>query len=163
MSVSSLDKATAPVFDAMKTAREALVDAVHGFEVMLEKAEPGIRATLADVRDTNQRQADELRSFLASHGRNASDDGSYMSAVHEGVVRTRSLLTGIDETVLPAVADGQRRLVSSYDDALEQLAKHMDELPSDIFDEIHTILTVHRGQIEETVSRLAIKHRALDT
>ncbi|WP_422370877.1 DUF2383 domain-containing protein [Hoeflea sp.] len=163
MSVSSLDSATGPVLDAMTATHEALVDAVHGFEVMIERAEPVIRTTLAEVRDANQQQADELETFLASHGREAPGDGSYMSAVHEGVVRARSLFTDIDEGVLPAVADGERRLVSSYDDALEQLAEHMDELPRGIFDGMHTILTVHRGQIEETVNRLVVKHRALDT
>lgn len=163
MSMTSLDKATGSVFDAMQSTTEALIDAVHGFDVMIDKSEPDIKATLSDVRDTDQRQADELRSFLTSHGRDAPDDGSYMSAVHEGVVRARSFFTDIDKGVLPAVADGQRRLVSSYDDALEQLAKRMDELPRDMFDGIHTILTVHRGQLEDTVNRLAVKHRALDT
>ncbi|WP_420410160.1 DUF2383 domain-containing protein [Hoeflea sp.] len=163
MSASPIEKATIPIFDAMETAREALVDAVHGLDVMLEKSEPEMKPVLADVRNANQQQADELGSFLKSHDRETPGEGSYMSAVHEGVVRARSLVTGIDEGVLPAVADGQRRLVAFYDDAIEQLARHMDELPRDTFDRMHTILTVHRGQLEEATSRIANKHRAFNT
>ncbi|MEQ8480521.1 MAG: hypothetical protein RIC18_07680 [Hoeflea sp.] len=118
MSVSSLDNATAPVFGAIEAAYRSRADAVHGFEVMLGKAGPGVEATLADVRDTDQRQADELTAFLASHGR---------------------------------------------DDALQALAKHLDELPRDVFDGVHTIPTVQRGEIGEIASRIAVRHRALDT
>jgi hypothetical protein len=162
MSVQSVENPAKPVFGAIADAHTTLIDSVHGFDVMLEKAEPEIRPALLSTREANQRQADELKAFLARRGCSLSDDGSFMSLVHEGVVRTRSLFTDIDGDILPAVADGERRIVSSYDDALEKLAKHMDELPTGTFDTTHTMLTTHRGEIEEVIRDLKARHEMLD-
>lgn len=162
MSVQTVEDPATPVFEAIADAHTTLIDAVHGFDVMLEKAEPEIRSALQSTRKANARQAEELKAFLGQRGRSPSEDGSFMSVVHEGVVRTRSLFTDIDGDILPAVADGERRIVSSYDDALEKLAKHIDEIPTGAFDAMHTLLTTHRGEIEDVIRDLKARHETLD-
>lgn len=162
MTDETMDDTTTEVLDAVGDIHIALTDAVHGYDVMLEKAEPEIRTVLETTRETTERQARELAEFLAAQGRHSSDDGSFMSTVHEGVVRTRAFFTDIDEDVLPAVVDGERRIVSSYDDALEALAKNMESLPRATFDGAHGLLMKHRSEIEDVIRRLGARHRALE-
>ncbi|MBC7282014.1 DUF2383 domain-containing protein [Hoeflea sp.] len=162
MTQETMDDATTEVLDAIGDVHIALIDAVHGYDVMLEKAEPEIRTVLETTRETSDSQARELAGFLVAQGRHPSDDGSFMSAVHEGVVRTRAFFTDIDGDVLPAVVDGERRIVSSYDDALEMLAKNMESLPRATFDAAHAVLMKHRSEIEDIVRRLGERHHALE-
>ena len=84
-----------------------------------------------------------------------------MSVVHEGVVRTRALIGDIDGDVLSAVADGERRLVSSYDDALEKLAGSKESLSRDTFVQAHELIVRHRAEIEQTVADLHARERSL--
>ena len=159
--VDANDK-TVELLDAIGDTHIALIDAVHGYDVMLEKAEPEIKSVLHKTRQETERQAEELAGFLVAEGRHPSDDGSFMSTVHEGVVRTRALFTDLDEDVLPAVSDGERRIVSSYDDAIETLANNMKSMPRDTFDAAHTLLIRHRTEIEDIVRRIDARHRELE-
>ena len=161
MSNNTIEDRTNEVLDAVGDAHIALVDAVHGYGVMLEKAEAEIRTVLETTRQATERQAEELAQFLVAQGRHPSDDGSFMSTVHEGVVRVRAFFTDIDEDTLPTVSGGERRIVSSYDDALEKLADNMESLPRATFDAAHGLLMKHRSEIEELVHRLDARHRAL--
>ena len=49
------EEKTARVLDAVADAHTALIDAVHGYDVMLEKAEAEIRAVLTETRQANRR------------------------------------------------------------------------------------------------------------
>lgn len=162
MTIEKTREKTVQILDAIGEAPIDLIDAVNCYDVMLEKAEPEIKNVLQTIRQATERQAGDLTRFLSSQGRHPSQDGSFMSTVHEGVVRTRAFFTDIDEDVLPAVADGERRIISSYDDALETLAKNMDWLPRGTFDDAHTLLIRHRTEIEELIRRLGARHRALE-
>ncbi|WP_161785010.1 DUF2383 domain-containing protein [Hoeflea sp. BAL378] len=162
MTIEDIHDKTAEVLNSIGDTHIALIDAVHGYDVMLEKAEPEIHEVLKTTRQTTARQAAELAKFLMAHGKHPSEDGSFMSAVHEGVVRTRAFFTDIDGDVLPAVADGERRIVSSYDDALETLADNMKSLPRDTFDQAHTLLIKHRAEIEEVVRKVDSRHHVLE-
>ncbi|MDP2121876.1 MAG: DUF2383 domain-containing protein [Hoeflea sp.] len=162
MSSETIDVVTAEVLDAVGDTHIALIDAVHGYDVMLEKAEPEIRTVLETTRETTDRQAGELAQFLVAHGRHPSEDGSFMSTVHEGVVRTRAFFTDLDGDVLPAVVDGERRIVSSYDDAIEALAKNRDSVPAGVFDAAQALLLKHRSEIEDVIRRLDARHHALE-
>jgi len=162
MTSETMNDTTLQVLDAVGDAHIALVDAVHGYDVMIEKAEPEIKSVLEMTRETSDRQAEELAQFLIAQGRHPSEDGSFMSTVHEGVVRTRAFFTDIDGDVLPAVIDGERRIVSSYDDALERLAENMESIPRSLFDAAHAVLMKHRSEIEDVVRRLGTRHHALE-
>ena len=162
MTLEDKNDQTSEILDSVGDVHITLIDAVHGYDVMLEKAEPEIETVLQTTRQANARQAGELAKFLMAHGKHPSGDGSFMSAVHEGVVRTRAFFTDIDGDVLPAVADGERRIVSSYDDALETLANNMKSLPRDTFDQAHTLLIKHRTEIEEIVRTVDTRHHVLE-
>ncbi|WP_394690596.1 DUF2383 domain-containing protein [Hoeflea sp.] len=163
MSAQLAENPVDSIFDGMNDAHTTLIDAIHGFDVMLEKAEPEICQILLLTRQTNKRQAEELKAFLGRRGHSASDDGSFMSLVHEGVVRTRALFTDIDGDILPAVADGERRILSCYDDVLENLVKKIDQIPAGTFDSMHTLLLTHRGEIENLIRDQEARHEMLDS
>jgi hypothetical protein len=41
-----------------------------------------------------------------------------MSTVHETIMDVRALFSGLDESVLPGLIDGERRNIAKYDDAI---------------------------------------------
>ncbi len=43
-----------------------------------------------------------------------------MSTVHETIMDVRALFSGLDESVLPGLIDGERRNVTKYDDAIKE-------------------------------------------
>ena len=162
MTPEGTNDTTLQILDAVGDVHIALVDAVHGYEVMIEKAETEIKAVLEMARETSNRHARELAEFLVAQGRHPTEDGSFMSTVQKGVVRARAFFTDIDGDVLPAVIDGERRIVSSYDDALETLAENMESTPPGLFDATHAVLMKHRSEIEDVVRRLGARHNALE-
>tara|TARA_R110002020_G_scaffold40118_4_gene118732 strand:- start:5526 stop:6017 length:492 start_codon:yes stop_codon:yes gene_type:complete len=163
MTSEAANDETIQVLDAIGDVHIALIDAVHGYDVLLEKAEPDIENVLRTTRQTTDAQAQDLARFLTGQGRHPSQDESLLSAVHEGMIRTKSFFTDIDGDVLPAVAEGERRLVTCYDDALETLAKNMQHLPPDTSDAAHTLLLGHRSEIEDVVRRLYVRHSELES
>ncbi len=43
-----------------------------------------------------------------------------MSTVHRAVISIRSVITGLDESVLPGLIDGEERIVGYYDEAIAE-------------------------------------------
>lgn len=39
-----------------------------------------------------------------------------MSTVHRTIIKVRSVITGLDESILPGFVDGENRIVGYYDD-----------------------------------------------
>ena len=46
------------------------------------------------------------------------DAGSALALVHKAILNIRSLLSGLDERILPGLIDGEQRLVEAYDTAV---------------------------------------------
>ena len=56
--------------------------------------------------------------LLLKAGAALDDDGSFMSTVHRTIISFQSMLTDLDETVLPGFIDGEKRIVGYYDEAI---------------------------------------------
>jgi hypothetical protein len=102
---------------ALETAHTRSVDARHGFDTMVERAEPGFRPVAQEFRDLHARHAEGLAALLVRHGRTPDADGSFMSTVHSTVVSLRALVDEIDDDVMDAVRSGERRVVDAFEAA----------------------------------------------
>jgi uncharacterized protein (TIGR02284 family) len=109
------------VVTALNSLHTDAIDAGNGYQEALKDAEGhGLTSLFQDMIALHRKHADELLSVIRSLGENASDDGSFMSNVHRTIISIRSLLGGLNATILPGPIDGEKRNVSHYDDALNE-------------------------------------------
>lgn len=108
------------VTQALARLHTQVVDAEKGFEEAVKLAErPEIGALFRDLRDLHAAHGRALARTLGDRGASVDADGSFMATVHKAVLNVRAALTGLGETELPAVLDGEERLLDDYDEALE--------------------------------------------
>ncbi|RBP12840.1 uncharacterized protein (TIGR02284 family) [Roseiarcus fermentans] len=101
----------------------ALVDAKNGYGEAVKDAERADLKTLfQDMIALHERALAQLRPELEARGVEANDRGSFMTNVHETVIAVRSAVTGLDERSLAGFADGEERILKSYDAAIAESA-----------------------------------------
>ena len=103
--------------DDLATAHTRTVDALAGFETMVEKSEPEFRDVAIRFRDLHKRHAAQLGAMLEAQGRRPDTDGSFMATVNTLVVSTRAFFDEIDEDVMEQVRDGERHVLNALSDA----------------------------------------------
>lgn len=105
--------------DALTSLHTALIDSRKGYETALENADgKGLGPLFRDMITLRGAHADELAGILTRQGYKPSEDGSFMATVHWAVINVRALVTGLDESILPGLIDGEQRIVSYYDEAM---------------------------------------------
>ena len=109
--------------DALTALHTALVDSRKGYETALENADgKGLGPLFQDMITLRNTHASEIASALSAQGHAPDNDGSFMSTVHWAVINVRALVTGLDESILPGLIDGEKRIVGYYDEAIEASA-----------------------------------------
>jgi uncharacterized protein (TIGR02284 family) len=135
------------VIHALKKLHTAAIDARHGYEEALEDAKGrGLSGLFAELIELHAGNAEELRQALVSAGEQPDEGGSFMSVVHEAIMRIRSLFGGLGESVLPGLIDGEQRNVAKYDEALNEVA----EFPSPE----RSMLATQRDRLEAKVAAM---------
>ncbi len=142
MSTSTIMPATQPIEgdlhpQSLAHLHTTIVDAVHGHESFLERAEPDIAPMLTEFRDIHAQHDRELAGHMARHGQEPDESGGFLSIVHEGMARLRDWFGDVDHDVRPQIIDGERRVLEAYNHALshgqpadvnELLVKQREEL-----------------------------------
>jgi uncharacterized protein (TIGR02284 family) len=106
--------------DDLKSLHTALVDSRHGYQEALDDADgKGMTPLFRSMIDLRTAHINELDSQLQALGEAPDRDGSFMSTVHRTVIKVRSVLTGLDERILPGLIDGEQRIVGYYDEVLK--------------------------------------------
>ncbi|MCE6952316.1 PA2169 family four-helix-bundle protein [Cereibacter sphaeroides] len=103
---------------ALETLHLRSIDVLAGFETMVGRAEPEFRPVAERFRDLHREQAEELAAMIARFGREPEEDGSLMSTVNRAVVSLRSMINGIDGSILDQIQDGEQHVIDAFDDAL---------------------------------------------
>jgi uncharacterized protein (TIGR02284 family) len=118
----------ADMLDHLKSLHTGAVDARNGYEDAIEDAKgQGLTPLFTKMTGLHQKHADELAAALHGAGQPADDDGAFMSAVHRTFINIRALFGGFNQTILPALIDGETRNVAAYNKALDETG-----LPADI-------------------------------
>ena len=106
--------------DALSSLHTTLVDSRNGYEVGAE----GRGENLVSLRCSRKWWPSGSRLPLnwnrcsSKLARRFDDDGSFMSTVHRTIISFQSMLTDLDETVLPGFIDGEKWIVGYYDEAI---------------------------------------------
>ena len=96
----------------------ALIDSRNGYQEGLEKSEKApIGALFAQMITMRDDQIGELKRIDAVQ-LPSGDGGSFMSTVHRTVIDVRAVVTGLDESVIPGVVDGEERIEKLYNEAI---------------------------------------------
>jgi uncharacterized protein (TIGR02284 family) len=107
--------------DALSALHTALVDSRSGYEEALKDAgKTGLVTLFEEMVALRQQTSVELEPLLVRAGATPDQDGSYMSTVHRTIISFQSMLTDLDETVLPGFIDGEKRILGYYDDAISK-------------------------------------------
>jgi uncharacterized protein (TIGR02284 family) len=106
--------------DRLKSLHTSAIDARNGYQEALKDAAGGkMSPVFHDMMTLHDDNASELADELVKANELPDEDGSFMTTVHKTIMDVRSLFNGLDESVLPALIDGEKRNVSKYDEALE--------------------------------------------
>jgi hypothetical protein len=123
--------------DLIADVHTHVLDTISGFDKMVEKAEPAFKATAQAFLTMHSRHETELAGYLAQAGREPDEDGSFFGTVNRAVIEARSWFTDIDEDAMKPVADGEKRVIDSYEKACEvgqtveanaMLVQHVEEI-----------------------------------
>ncbi len=106
--------------DAMTSLHTTLIDSRNGYEEALKDAsEDGMVTLFQEMVALRTAAAVELEPLVRAAGGELKQEGSFMSTVHRAVISFQSILTGLDESILPGLIDGEKRVLASYDDAMK--------------------------------------------
>lgn len=113
--------------DSLKSLHTILIDSKHGYEEALADAEGhGMTQLFRDMISLRIKDGNEIANELVTLGEKADDSGSFMTTVNRAIISLRSLFGGLDESILPGLIDGEKRIVTYYDTALETAASSVD-------------------------------------
>ena len=137
--------------DTFKSLHTALVDSRKGYEEALEDAEgKALTPLFRDMIALRLEHAAQLAALLQREGETVDDAGSFMAIVHRAVINIRSVITGLDESILPGLIDGEERILGYYDEALKEASAA--ETP---------LLTAQRDAVDrKVVGMKGMKHSA---
>ena len=129
------------VAGALQDLLTQTIDARAGYDRMHEKAEPDFRMVVQKFRTTHAQHAERIAAMITAIGGTPDTEGGIMSSVNKAVVSIRAIFDEIDEDVMDAIRDGERRILKEFDDALEVVEHehHRKELLA-MRDEISVLL-----------------------
>lgn len=109
----------AEYLDSLKKLHTVLVDSRNGYDEALRDADGGgLTPLFRDMIAMRDRHHREIDACLRTVGETPDESGSFLSTVHRTIFKIRSMMNGLDESVLPGLIDGEERILAYYDDVL---------------------------------------------
>lgn len=99
-----------------------IVDVVKGYSVMEDRADGDLKPIVQRLHALHETHSAALLSALETIGGRPEDTGSIMGMVHTAVATARDWFDSLDTTALPQIIEGEKRLITSYNDAIETTA-----------------------------------------
>jgi uncharacterized protein (TIGR02284 family) len=140
-------------FSSISKLHVTLVDAIKGYDTMSEKAESDLRLAIQPFASIHRRHAAELAAILQDNGVSPDTSGSIMGFVHETVVGVRALFGDLDTDALPSVISGEEAILSSYSDALADVAVAHDREPDGMHTPLAERLNAHVQELQSLVQQ----------
>jgi uncharacterized protein (TIGR02284 family) len=109
--------------EALARLHTRVIDARNGYAEALDLADrTEMIALFRDLHDMHSGHAGALAMAIIDRGGIPGTDGSFMSIVHKAVLNMRAAITGLEANVLPAIRDGEERMLDAYAEALRAVA-----------------------------------------
>ena len=105
--------------DTLKNLHLALVESLNGYKEALSAAESkSLGQMFQEMIVLRTHDAEEVASTLKFFGEEVDQEGSLTNAVQMAVSNVLSIFSGFDDSILPGLIDGERRILNYYDQAL---------------------------------------------
>ena len=97
---------------ALKKLHARLVDTHNGYTTGMEKAErPDIVNFFGKFKSMRESHIAELEGYLRGKGLKPQEDGSWMTYVHEGIMKFRSAIGTLDRDIKDDVIEGEEKVL----------------------------------------------------
>ena len=137
----------------LKTLHTSLIDARIGYEEGLKDAHgKGLSPLFSELIALHGQDAAAIAEQLKRLGVPVDDHGSLMGTFDRVVMKFTSLITELDDKILPNLIDGEWRVLMHYNDALEASSPTNPEYP---------ILVAQRDALKQRID--AMRERAHQT
>ncbi|MGL5114247.1 MAG: DUF2383 domain-containing protein [Beijerinckiaceae bacterium] len=124
----------------------ALIDAANGYHEALKSTGEDVQTPLfRSLLELHDHHVTQLEIEVSTLRGGIDDHGSFMSTVNRTVMGIRSVLGGLDESVLPGLIDGEKRNLAVYDELLAMTSDQPD---------IHGLLSGQRQALAEAIAGL---------
>jgi len=124
----------------------SLVDAVSGYREGLKDAHgKGLTPLFAELIALHGEAADAVAAQLKAMGAPVDESGSLMGTFDRAVMKITSLLTELDDKIIPNLVNGEREVLHHYDQAIEASAPDRAEYP---------VLIAQRDALQHKVAQM---------
>ncbi|MCW2275252.1 DUF2383 domain-containing protein [Rhodoblastus acidophilus] len=135
----------------LKTLHTSLIDARSGYEEGLKDAHgKGLSPLFQELIALHGQDAAAVAEQLKRLGAAVDDHGSLMGTFDRVVMKFTSLITELDEKILPNLIDGEEHVLVHYDDAIEASAPENAEYP---------VLVAQRDALKQRIASLRERAR----
>jgi uncharacterized protein (TIGR02284 family) len=147
--MSMFDNETTAADVAAKESLNALidlhissVDALRGYQKMVEKAEPAFRPVVERFSALHTRHVARLDVMVREMGGVPDADGSFMGSINRAVVTLRAMLDAVDADVMDNIRDGEEHVFAAFDRAVQaSLPQGHRQALTDMRAELSALLT----------------------
>ena len=114
----------------LKTLHTSLIDARSGYEEGVKDAHgKGLSALFSELVAVHGQDAGAIAQELKRLGAPVDDRGSFMGTFDRVVMKFTSLITQLDEKILPNLIDGEEHVLVHYEEAIEASSPANPEYP----------------------------------
>jgi uncharacterized protein (TIGR02284 family) len=132
----------------LNSLHTSLIDARSGYEEGLKDAHgEGLAPLFSELMTIHERDAQAVAQQLERLGAPVRG-GSLMGAFDRVVMKITSLLTELDEKVIPSLIDGERRVLAHYDAAIGASAPERPEYP---------VLVAQRDALRQRIAEMSAR------
>lgn len=110
-STSSTGKSS---LDALATLLTRTLDALEGYETMVEKAEPQFRPVAEQFRALHADHAEKLAAMMQRLGQTPDLGGSFMGTMDKAVVTLAAFFGAIDQHEMKHIRSGEQSVLQGF-------------------------------------------------
>lgn len=131
----------------LTTLHTSLIDARSGYEEGVKDSQgKGVAPLLSELSAIHGQDASAIAQHLTRLGAPVDDHGSWMGTFDRAVMKLTSLITELDDKVIPSLIDGEQRVLAHYDQAIAASSQANPE---------YAVLIAQRDALRNWIAKLS--------
>jgi uncharacterized protein (TIGR02284 family) len=131
----------------LKVLHTSLIDARSGYEEGLKDSHgKGATPLFSELSAIHGQNASAIARQLQRLGAPVDEHGSWMGTFDRAVMKLTSLITELDDKVIPSLIDGEQRVLAHYDAAIDASSQGNPE---------YSVLIEQRDALKDRIAKLS--------